>query len=87
MEIADFPHLRKHGEFSQGCGEDFLMPLAVLRRTESAADRMIDENRSGRTHLGHYVEGGADDQGGNLSIFDNVGDETDGLVAKGSIGD
>lgn len=63
------------------------MPLAITRGAEGATDRMIDENRSRRTHLGHDVQGGADNQRGDFRIFDDVGDETDRLVAKGSVGD
>ena len=87
IKITDFPRLRELQEFSQGRGEDLFMPLPITRGAEGATDRMVNENRSRRRHLGHDVQGGADDQRGNSRIFDDVGDETDGLMAKGSVGD
>ena len=48
---------------------------------------MIDEGCPRRRHLSHDVVRCADDQSRNALGFDHVGDETDGLVAKRSIGD
>ena len=48
---------------------------------------MIDEGCPRRRHLSHDVVRRADDQSRNALAFDHVGDETDGLVAKRSIGD
>jgi hypothetical protein len=59
---------------------------AVMRWTKSPAYRMIDEDSSRRCDFAHDVQGGADYQSWNAARFDDVSDETDGLVAKGSIG-
>ena len=47
---------------------------------------MIDEGRPRRRDLSHDIVRRADDQSRNASAFDHVGDETDGLMAKRSIG-
>jgi hypothetical protein len=54
--------------------------------TEGPAYRMIDKDSSRWSHLDHYVLSGADHQGWNAAGLDNVGDETDGLMAKRSVG-
>jgi len=58
-----------------------------MGRAESATDGVVDKNRARRRDFAHDVERRANDQRGNASTLDNVSDETDGLVAKGSIGD
>lgn len=63
------------------------MPLPVARAAKGAADRMIDKNGAGRANAGHNIEYGADNEGWNSLVLDDMGDETDGLVAKGSVGD
>jgi len=63
------------------------LPLPVARAAKGAADRMIDKNGAGRANAGHNIEYGADNEGWNSLVLDDMGDETDGLVAKGSIGD
>ena len=47
---------------------------------------MIGEGCPRRRHLSHDVVRRADDQSRNTLGFDHVGDETDGLMAKRSIG-
>jgi hypothetical protein len=47
---------------------------------------VIDEHRARRRNLTHDVEGGARHQRRNALIFDNMGNETDGLMAERSIG-
>ena len=47
---------------------------------------MIDEGRPRRRDLSQDIVRRADDQSWNASAFDHVGDETDGLMAKRSIG-
>ena len=47
---------------------------------------MIDENGPRRRDLSHDVVNRADDQSRDAMAFDHMGDETDGLVAEGSIG-
>ena len=60
--------------------------IAVMRWTEGSAYWVIDKDSSRRCYSAHYVQSGADHQGWNTARFDNVGDETDGLMAKWSIG-
>lgn len=62
------------------------MTRPFVRRPESSADRMIDEGRPRRRDLSQDIVRRADDQSRNASAFDHVGDETDGLMAKRSIG-
>ena len=57
-----------------------------MGRAEGAAHRMIDKQRARRRDLAHDVVRRADHQGGNPLGFDHMSDETDGLVAEGSIG-
>lgn len=64
-----------------------LVTLAIVRRAEGTADRMVDERSARRDDFAHDVVGRADDQGRNAARFDDVGDETDGLVAERSVGD
>jgi hypothetical protein len=47
---------------------------------------MIDEDGARRRNFRHDVERGADYQRRNALSFDDVGDETDGLVTKRSVG-
>lgn len=55
-------------------------------RTEGSAYRVIDKDSSRWCDFAHYVERGADHQGWNAARLNDVGDETDGLMAKRSIG-
>ena len=48
---------------------------------------MIDEHGARRRDFTHDVMDRADHQGRNSTPFDHMGDETDGLMAKRSIGD
>jgi hypothetical protein len=48
---------------------------------------MIDEGRTRRRDFTHDVMRRADDQGANAAPFDDVSDETDGLMAERSIRD
>ena len=54
--------------------------------TEGSADGVIDEDGSRRCDFAHNVQDGAYHQRWSASRFDNVSDETDGLMAKRSIG-
>ena len=58
-----------------------------MRRAEGSGDGMIDERRARRNNLAHDVVGRADNQGWNTARFDDVSDETDGLMAERSIRD
>jgi hypothetical protein len=48
---------------------------------------MVDESGARRCDFAHDVVRRADDQRRNSSAFDDMGDETDGLMAEGSVGD
>ena len=63
-----------------------LIAQAVVRRTEGAANRMIDERGARRRDFAHDVMGRADHQCRYALAFDDMGNETDGLMAEGSIG-
>ena len=58
-----------------------------MRRAERPAHGVIDESAARRRDFRHDVERRADHERGNAPGFDDVRDETDGLVAKRSIGD
>jgi len=58
-----------------------------MRRTERAADWMIDKDRPRGCDFAHDIVSGADHQCRNAAGFDYVSDETDGLVAERSVGD
>jgi hypothetical protein len=47
---------------------------------------MVDESGARRSHFTHNIERGADNQRGDSTILDDVSDETDGLMAKWSVG-
>ena len=53
---------------------------------KGATDRMIDKNGARRADVGHDVENRADNEGWNSMALDDMGDETDGLVAERSVG-
>jgi hypothetical protein len=63
------------------------MPRAFMRRAECPANRMIDEGGARRGDLDHNVVCRADHQCWDAARFDHVSDETDGLMAEGSVGD
>src|SRR3972149_7443698 len=73
-------------EFLQRAGQDGFVARAVMRRTEGAPHGMIDENCARRRDFAHDIERRADDQSRNALGLDDMGDETDGLMAKGSVG-
>ena len=72
-------------QLGQRSGENGFMALPIVRWSKGAADGMIDEHGSRRPHLAHDVVRRADYQGRNSLALDHVSDETDGLVAEGSI--
>ena len=57
-----------------------------MRRAECAAHRMIDKDSARRCDFAHDVERCANHHCWNALAFDDMGDETDGLMAEGSIG-
>ena len=86
MRIVNFTALSEVWQFGQRSSQNRFVARAVVRRAEGAADGVFNNNRARRCDLLHDVEGRADHQGGNFHTFDDVGDETDGLVAKRSVG-
>ena len=77
------------GEFRQlgkRFAQDDLITRTIVRQAEGAAHRMIDERGTRRRDFAHDVMGRADHQGWYALAFEDMGDETDGLVAEGSIG-
>lgn len=86
-EIADLSRSREARQFAQRPRQDLASALPLTRSAERPADRMVDENRSRRSDSAHDVVRRSDDECGNAPTFDDVGDETDGLMAEGSIRD
>jgi hypothetical protein len=58
-----------------------------MGRSESTAHGVVDKDRARGRDFAHDVECRANNQRGNASAFDDMSDETDGLVTKRSIGD
>ena len=86
-KIANLPGRRELRQLRQRPLQYNLMARALIGRPECSADGMIDECRARRRHFAHDILSRADHQGGNAARFDHVCDETDGLMAKGSVGD
>ncbi len=84
--IAECIRACEIGEFFERAREHRLVTDAVMGRAEGAAHWVIDKNRARRRYFAHDVVGGADHQCRNALAFDHMGDETDGLMAEGSIG-
>ena len=70
----------------QCAAKNYFAALPIMGRPEGAADRMIDEGRARRRDPAHDVVRRADHHCRDSCGFDHMGDETDGLVAEGSIG-
>ena len=71
---------------SQRAGQDRFIALTVVGRAEGAPDRMIDEDGAWGRDFAHDVEDRSDNQCGDASAFNDMSDETDGLMAEGSVG-
>ena len=85
LDIADLVGPRKPGQFLQGRGKNGLIAVAVVRWPKGPSDGVVDEDGPRRLNVAHDVERRADHQGRYAVRFDDVGDETDGLVAERSI--
>ena len=57
-----------------------------MGRAESATYGVVDKDRARGRDFAHDVKRRANDQRGNAATFDDVSDETYGLVTKRSIG-
>jgi hypothetical protein len=78
--LGEVRQLRQHPT------QDRFIAPALMGWAEGAAHRMIDEDRARRRNLANNIEGRARQQRRNALIFDDMGDETDGLMTEGSIG-
>ena len=87
MKIADLARANEVWQFHEGCGENLFMLLAVSRTAKSTTHRMIDEECARRRDFDQDVQDGADHQCRDRMAFDDMGDETDGLMAEGSVWD
>jgi hypothetical protein len=85
-EVVNLGRAREFRQLSECCGKNRLVALPIVRRSEGAADWMIDEGGARRGDFAHDVVGRADDQRRDSTGFDHMGDETDGLMTKRSIG-
>jgi len=85
-EIANLAWAGELRQFSERFGQNGLVARPVVWRPEGAAYRMIYEGGPRRPDFGHNVMGRADNQRRSPACFENVGDETDGLMAERSIG-
>jgi hypothetical protein len=86
LYIVDLIATGKFRYFVKRGSQNRLVAIAVMRWPEGSAYRVIDKDSSRRCHFAHYVQSGADHQGWNAARLNNMGDETDGLMAKRSIG-
>jgi len=85
-EVVNLTGAREFRQLGQCSGKNRLVALAIVGRSEGAADGMIDERRARRRDFAHDVVCRADDQRRNSTCFNHMSDETDGLMAEGSIG-
>jgi len=84
--IANLARTGEFGQLGQGFDKNGLVATPIVRRTEGAADGMVYEYGAWGFNLAHNVVGRADDQRWDAARFYHMGDETDGLMAEGSIG-
>lgn len=84
-ESVNFAAMREPGEFGERFAEDLDVTRAVVRRSESPADGMIDEGAARRRDARHNVERGADHERRDPAAFYDMRNETDGLVTKRSV--
>ncbi len=84
--VANFLGLGKIRQLRQHSHQDRLVASAIVGRAEGATDGMVNKYGAWRCDLAHDVEGGTGEQGRNAMRFDHMGDETDGLMAKRSVG-
>ena len=83
--IAYLAGLGEIRQLRQHLSQDRFVAPAVMGWAEGAPNRMIDKDRARRRDLSHDIEGRAHHQGWDAPVFDHVGDETDGLMAKRSV--
>jgi hypothetical protein len=86
MKIADLSRSAKVREFRQGRLQNLFLSPQVAGAAKSTTDRMIDKHGAWRRDFGHDVQNCADDERRDRMAFDDMGDETDGLMAEWSVG-
>jgi len=86
IELKHLFRLNKIRQLRQCRSEHRSVLIQLSGTAESATHRMVDENGTWRWNLVHDVENRADHKGRDAAALDDMGDETDGLVAKGSVG-
>jgi hypothetical protein len=84
-EIAHLAGSREMGQLGQCSAKNGYIALPVVWRPKGATNGMIDEGGARRPNLAHDVARRANDEGRNSLALDHVGDETDGLIAEGSV--
>jgi len=85
-QVANLARATKARQLIQGSFQNRFIARTIVWRTEGASHRMIHEGGARRGDSAHDVVHGADDQSGDAARFDDVGDETDGLMTEGSVG-
>jgi len=85
MRITNLTERGKVWQFSQRSSQHCFIARAIVRPPEGAAHGVIDENSAGWRDFPHNVERRTDHQGWYAAAFNNVCDETDGLMAKRSV--
>jgi flavin-binding protein dodecin len=86
MNIANFLRPDEIRQLCQRSRQHCFMTISITGRAKCSSHRMIDEASARRRDSSHDVVRRADNQGWYSVTFYNMGDETDGLVAEGSIG-
>ncbi len=86
MGVTNLTERGKIWQFSQRSSQHCFIARAIVRPTEGAAHGVIDENSTGWRDFAHNIERRSDHYGRDSATFDDVGDETDGLMAEGSVG-
>jgi hypothetical protein len=84
-EIADLTGARELWQLSQNTGKHFFIACSIVGRAEGAAYGVINERCARWSDFGQNIMGRAGDERRDSLAFDDVGDETNGLMAEGSV--
>jgi hypothetical protein len=87
MKIADLSRFIEILQLRQRRSQNLFVSPAVAGTAEGATRRMIDKDGARRRDSGDDIQHRADDQSWDSVAFDDMGDETNGLMAERSIGD
>ena len=85
MKIADLSWCGEVWQLRDGGAENLLLSSTLLGTPKSSTHRMIDKNSARRRDMGHDVQSRSNNQRRNVMAFDDMGDETDGLMAERSV--